>query len=604
MPAVRLLPVSLDAVLVELDDLPQTLALLASLQAAPLAGIDELVPGARTLLIRHRPAVLPQALLAQRLAQRLGERSGDRPDGEAPGSAPAPATGPASAGGARPVADTVEIPVHYDGEDLAEVAALVGLTPEEVVRRHTGSLYTVAFTGFAPGFAYLSGGDASLQVPRRASPRTRIPAGAVALAGPFSGVYPQASPGGWQLIGRTATRMWDLSRPRPALLQPGQRVRFVDAGPAASAEIPAELTAGIGAEDQADASATAALVPRDLASRPEERHDERSAPTALEVLHPGLQALFQDLGRAGQAGQGVSASGAMDRASLRAANRLVGNPSDAAAIESVQGGLALRCLGDAVVAVTGADGPLTLRTADGRAWPLPRGRPLALADGDTLELGEPRTGLRSYLAARGGFVVTPVLGSCATDTLARLGPPALAAGDRLVLGPGQGVVGDAAAADAVPALPAPGDEVTLDVVMGPRTDWFTPAAVERLAAQRWQVTPQSSRVGLRLAGVQPLARANAFDGAELPSEGTVRGALQVPPSGQPVLFMADHPLTGGYPVIATVAPHHLDLAGQLPIGAWVRLRPLAPFAAIALSAGPQSHATPHPPPTPTLTGRP
>jgi KipI family sensor histidine kinase inhibitor len=200
----RFLPVNLNALLVELDDLPQTLALLASLRAEPIAGIEELVPAARTLLVTFRPA----AVGADELVRRIGQRSL----------------------GAREtrIDKRIEIPVRYDGEDLAEVAALLGIAPEEVVRRHTGSDYTVAFTGFAPGFAYLSGGDASLNVPRRKVPRTRIPAGAVGLAGSFSGVYPQASPGGWQIIGITDAPMWDLSRETPALLQPGDTVRFVD----------------------------------------------------------------------------------------------------------------------------------------------------------------------------------------------------------------------------------------------------------------------------------------------------------------------------------------------------------------------------------------
>ena len=127
-------------------------------------------------------------------------------------------------------------------------------------------------------------------------------------------------------------------------------------------------------------------------------------------------------------------------------------------------------------------------------------------------------------------------------------------------------------------LPTLEHEVVLDVVMGPRTDWFTPEAIARFAAQRWQVTPQSNRVGLRLAGEVPLDRAIT---GELPSEGTALGALQVPPSGQPVLFLADHPLTGGYPVIGCVAPYHLDRAGQIPVGAWLRFNPIQPFAELA-----------------------
>jgi biotin-dependent carboxylase-like uncharacterized protein len=224
--------------------------------------------------------------------------------------------------------------------------------------------------------------------------------------------------------------------------------------------------------------------------------------------------------------------------------------------------------------VTGADGPLELVTAAGIALTAGRCQALALSDGDRLKLGEPRAGIRSYLAARGGFIVTPVLGSCATDTLAKVGPPPLAAGDVLAVRPVSrgGVVG---AAESPPEdLPTTGEVVTLDVVMGPRTDWFTPEAVELFAAQCWTVTPQSNRVGLRLAGAQPLTRANP---AELPSEGTALGAIQVPPSGQPVLFLADHPLTGGYPVIGAVATHHLDRAGQIPIGARLRFNPIRRF---------------------------
>jgi KipI family sensor histidine kinase inhibitor len=519
----RFLPVNLNALLVELDDLPQTLALLASLRAEPIAGIEELVPAARTLLVTFRPA----AVGADELVRRIGQRSL----------------------GAREtrIDKRIEIPVRYDGEDLAEVAALLGIAPEEVVRRHTGSDYTVAFTGFAPGFAYLSGGDASLNVPRRKVPRTRIPAGAVGLAGSFSGVYPQASPGGWQIIGITDAPMWDLSRETPALLQPGDTVRFVDATgqpqavPAAAVAAPAQPAAANGG-------------------------------SAFEIRAAGVQTLLQDGGRHGQAKQGVSASGAMDRRSLQAANRLVGNASDMACLEIAYGGFQLACRGDAVVAVTGAEAPLTLTRADGISWPLPRYQPIALADGDVLALGEPSAGIRSYLAVRGGFEVAPVLGSLSTDTLARIGPPAVATGDVLpVRAPAAGAL--VGTPETPPAdLPTVHEEVVLDIVLGPRTDWFTPDALALLCSQSWAVTPQSNRVGIRLAGEVPLARANH---AELPSEGTAHGALQVPPSGQPVLFLADHPLTGGYPVIASIATHHLDRAGQIPVNARVRFNPVA-----------------------------
>ncbi|WP_326539837.1 urea amidolyase family protein [Pseudorhodoferax sp.] len=520
----RFLPVNLDALLVELDDLPQTLALLAALQDQPLPGVEELVPAARTILVRYRPSAVSAQALATAIAGRRTDRAVER------------------------AGTLVEIAVDYRGEDLDEVAQLLGATREQVIAWHTGSTYTVAFTGFAPGFAYLSGGDPRLVVPRRKTPRTQVPAGSVALAGDFSAVYPQQSPGGWQLIGTTATPMWDLARPVPALLQPGFRVRFVDATgrPRAAAPAPAPVAAPAEAEGP-----------------------------ALEILRPGLQALFQDLGRHGQAGQGVSASGALDQGALRAANRLVGNAPGAAALEIVDGGFTLRSHGEQVLAVAGAQGPLTLVDAAGQRWPLPRGQAFALADGDRLEIGAPTAGLRSYLAVRGGFGVAPVLGSCATDTLAKVGPAPLRAGDRLaVRAATQGVVG---APEPGPALPTLQETVVLDVVPGPRTDWFTDAALALFAAQTWTVTPQSNRVGLRLAGETPLARSRI---EELPSEGTALGAIQVPASGQPVLFLADHPLTGGYPVIAAVAPHHLDLAGQIPIGARIRFNPIRAFAPI------------------------
>lgn len=523
----RFLPVNLDALLVELDDLPRTLALLASLRAEPIDGIDDLVPAANTLMIGFRPTTVSHEQLVERISRRT-------------------LTAPVERASTR-----IEIPVDYQGEDLDDVAQILGISREEVIRRHTGSDYTVAFTGFAPGFAYLTGGHPSLDVPRRRTPRTRIPAGAVGLAGQFSGVYPQASPGGWQIIGVTTMPMWDLGRDVPALLQPGFKVRFVDVSGRA-----------------VTASPVTQSLPTDLQSH--------NGP-ALEVRSTGLQALFQDLGRHRKTAQGVSASGAMDRGALRAANRLVGNASGTACIEIVYGGFRVTSRGDSVVAFTGADVPIELSTARGARCHACSHEAIALSDGDTLSVGEPRAGIRSYLAVRGGFVVAPVLGSCSTDTLAHIGPPHIQAGDVLLVQPvARGaIVGQPEEPPA--GLPGVHRTVVLDVVMGPRTDWFTAEAVALLASQHWIVTPQSNRVGLRLVGETPLARAHI---AELPSEGTVRGAIQVPSSGQPVLFLADHPLTGGYPVIGAVATHHLDRAGQIPIGAQVRFNPIRAFSAI------------------------
>ena len=535
----RFLPVTHNALLVELADLDQTLALLASLQRHPPHGVEELVPAARTILVEYRASATRAETLVQDIAARSLTQGAERSD------------------------TLIEIPVHYNGEDLAEVAQILGITADEVVQRHTGSEYTVAFTGFAPGFAYLSGGHPSLNVPRRSTPRTRLPAGSVGLAGTFSGVYPQASPGGWQIIGTTPVAMWDITRAQPALLQPGYRVRFVDIATKNIAASAYSESAG-GQKDPKPSGRT--------------QHHLAAGHTALQVRATGLLTVFQDLGRHGQARQGVSASGAMDQAALKAANRLVGNASNLAALETVGGGLQLRSVGDNVVAVTGADAVLTLTTADGQRWSVPRYEPVALADGDMLAVGQPTAGARCYVAVRGGFAEAPVMGSCATDTLAHVGPAPVAVGDWLAVQPAP-ATSVVAAPELPPAdLPTLEQEVVLDVVMGPRTDWFTPEAIARFASQRWQVTPQSNRVGLRLAGEVPLDRAIT---GELPSEGAALGALQVPPSGQPVLFLADHPLTGGYPVIGCVAPCHLGRAGQIPVGAWLRFNPIQPFAELA-----------------------
>jgi biotin-dependent carboxylase-like uncharacterized protein len=419
----------------------------------------------------------------------------------------------------------------------------------------------VGFTGFAPGFAYLSGGHPDLDVPRRSSPRTRIPAGSVALAGAFSGVYPRESPGGWQLIGTTEARMWDLARDQPALLLPGDRVRFVDVTATAAGPRKSVTAASAGAPDNVEAT------------------------HGLEIVSPGMLTLLQDLGRPGYASMGVSTSGALDPVSLREANRLVGNPAGTAALELTFGGLRLRARGEQVLAVTGAPVPLRIAGPTGTRT-ASTGRPFALGDGEELEAGAPSAGIRSYLAVRGGFDLPPVLGSLSTDVLAGLGPEPVTAGTVLpvavtprgiaavalpeptaVITGATGTTGaDAAAAD-----PA---EVVLDIVLGPRTDWFSADALDSLTGQSWLVSPRSNRVGLRLEG-DPLTR--VID-AELPSEGTVSGAIQIPPNGQPVLFLADHPLTGGYPVIGAVITAHLPVAGQLPPGARIRFRPVGPFA--------------------------
>ncbi|TCN19295.1 urea amidolyase family protein [Sinorhizobium americanum] len=517
----RFLPAGADALLVELDDLETTLTLLDNLLATRPDGAKEFVPAARTVMIRFDPLVTDRSAIAAFVARiDLSMRSVRQ-------------------------GETFDIPVTYDGEDLGDIAEFLGWPVEELIRRHTDATYTVAFTGFAPGFAYMTCDDPAFDVPRRKTPRVRIPAGSVAIAGTFGGIYPTDSPGGWQLLGTTPLCMWDTARPRAALLAPGDRVRFRD-------------------------MAKGTLVP---ASVPERQADVAAPGGGLRVIRADRPALYQDLGRPGRADQGVSRSGALDRAALRNANLCVGNPSDTAAIEITFGGFAVRADRPVTLALTGAPCPLEIRTPGGRAVSAPFAHPFALDAGDELTLGVPSEGMRSYLALRGGFAVETVLESASIDTLAKIGPPPIATGDVLVPASGPAVAVDPHRPEP-DHLPRAGETVSLDVVLGPRTDWFTDEGVQTFLSQEWEVTAESSRVGVRLSGAAPLERRDA---AELPSEGTALGSIQVPHSGQPVLFLADHPLTGGYPVIGVVAAHHLDLAGQIPIGARIRFNSIAAF---------------------------
>jgi KipI family sensor histidine kinase inhibitor len=212
MTGLRVLRYGSRAVLVEVDDLPQVHDLYEALRRNPPQGATELVPAARTVLVRYDPMRTDNDRLSTDITRIAG------------------ATGSPAPGPVGPGADTIEIPVRYDGPDLADVAKMGGLSEPEVVARHTAGEYTVAFCGFAPGFGYLTGLDPALRLGRRDVPRTRVPAGAVALADEFTGVYPRESPGGWHIIGHTGLRIWDVERDPPALLVPGARVRFIEAG--------------------------------------------------------------------------------------------------------------------------------------------------------------------------------------------------------------------------------------------------------------------------------------------------------------------------------------------------------------------------------------
>ncbi len=511
----RILPFGDRALLLEVDTLDAVLDLHGRLLASTPAGLIDLVPAARTVLVHVDPAVLPLA------AARAWV--------DAAVAAPREAEAGSQAA-------IVELPIVYDGADLAETAGLLGLTAGELIARHAAAAWTVAFTGFAPGFGYLVSADWPFDVPRRASPRTRVPAGAVGLAGEFSGAYPRDTPGGWQLIGTTPAPLFDPASDPPALLTPGTRVRFRPA--------PAPRSAPV------SAGGSGAAMPAEVSGAP-----------ALRVREPGLLATVQDQGRMGNAAAGIAVSGAADRAALRTAHRLVGNAERAAGIEITMGGFRAVAETDLWFAVTGAWGPVRLDGRDvdpyaAHAW----------RAGTELHIDWFTHGARGYLAVRGGLAAPSFIASQATDTLSGWGPARLQPGD-VLRSDGQ----------AVAAIPiehlhpwGPPDDAVVEVALapGPRTDWFTPAAQAGLFESVWTVTPHADRVGIRLDGPDlPRAR-----GGELASEGMLPGALQVPPSGRPVILGPDGPVTGGYPVIAVVTDDGRDALAQVRPGTQLRFR--------------------------------
>ena len=368
------------------------------------------------------------------------------------------------------------VPVAYggaNGPDLPEVARARGLSEADVVARHAGVEYTALFVGFLPGFAYLGLVAPELETPRRATPRARVPAGSVAMAGRLTGVYPFASPGGWSLIGRTGRLLFDPFAEEPALIRPGDRVRF------------------------AASDAEWAVPPPRTAPFP------RYAP-AVEVLDGGLLTTVQDEGRRGHRRLGVPWGGSLDSGAAQAANRAIGNPAGAAVLECTAAGPTLRFLAPTRFAVTGADLGAVLERSDLGTWAVPLGVAVVARPGNLLSMRERRAGLRAYVALAGGIDVPPVLGSRATNLVAGFGGiegRALRAGDLIPVG---GRAEGPEAPDAPRATPAPAP-VVVRVVAGPQDDMFTDEARARLESEVYEVGPLSDRTGCRLTGAPPRA---------------------------------------------------------------------------------------------------
>jgi len=529
----RIRPVGDAALTVELGDVidPELNARVRALDRAllerPFAGFVESVPTLCALLVRFDP----EHTSYEEAAAAMHALEGQAPSGQEPSV-------------------LHEIPVLYGGDagpDLEAVALRTGVAPGEVIALHAGEDYTVFMLGFLRGFAYLGLVPERLEVPRLETPRTRVPAGSVGIAGRLTAVYPAAVPGGWNLIGRASRRLFDPMRDPPSLLRPGDRVRFVPVD--RLEEEPVTSTSGPDPE-----------LPRTTTS------------PSVEVIAPGLFTTVQGAGRQGYRRYGVPTAGALDERAHARANAAVGNAPEAAALECTIVGPTLRFLQPTRFAVDGAHLAARLERDDLGSWPVPPATTILARTGNVLSFEGRRSGCRAYVAFAGGIDVPLVLGSRSTDLASGfggyLGRP-LAAGDRLSLLPARETgrrrfAAQEGGASVVDAGEATGrEDATVRVVLGPQAERFTEEALAQFFSATWDLRATSDRAGLRLEG--PALRHRGA--REIPSDGLVPGSIQVPPDGQPIVMLADGPTTGGYPKIATVVRADLPVLAQLVPGA-------------------------------------
>ncbi|MGE5359224.1 MAG: 5-oxoprolinase subunit PxpB [Bacteroidales bacterium] len=518
-------------------------ALARALEHAGIDGLIDLVPTYRSLLVCYDPVRARFAMLESLVRDALGalDRTNAQP------------------------ARVVEIPTCYGGEhgpDLPFVASHARLAPDEVVRVHAAGRYTVFMMGFSPGFAYLGGMPPEIAAPRLKTPRTRIPAGSVGIAQQQTGIYPVESPGGWQLIGRTPLLLFDPRRTPPTTLQPGDTIRFVPIDAERYEELERQQSRDHGREavpsPKADPAGQGSSPRSDAAGQGFSLAGEHGFEPAIEVLNGGGFTTVQDLGRYGFQRYGVPVSGAMDTFALRIANLLVGNAEGAAALEMTITGAELLFVASATIAIAGAD--LRPRLDDQYA---PMWRPFVVPAGSVLTFRGCRAGARAYLAVAGGIDVPPVLNSRSTYIRSGLGGfrgRALQAGDVVAIGPpGQPDSGRALPPSFFPAYLG-GHRVR--VLLGPQQDGFTRRGIDTLLGSAYTIAPQSDRMGYRLEGPAVEHRGRA----DIVSDGSPAGAVQVPGDGQPLVLLADRGTTGGYAKIATVITADLPRLAQSRAG--------------------------------------
>ena len=539
-------------------------ALARSLESLGSSGLREIIPAPTTLLLDfHREAQpLDQATLQQLVEQAIAQPATSEPE------------------------RCVEIPVHYGGPDLERVARQSGLSPEAVIERHHQGRYRVLCLGFAPGFPYLGGLDASLATPRLATPRPRVPAGSVAIGGDHTGIYSIPSPGGWNIIGQTSTALFDphtADLEKMFGLRAGDRVRFVPVNGPPGTEASGPFEGGL-----LPGSSEAALMTTARANRTGSPEGE----PVLRILEPGLGMSLQDTGRHGFRRFGVPTSGTMDPVTAAWANRLLDNSPDAPVLELCLQGQRLEALRDGWIAVCGGSHPR------GQA----RYRAFRVRAGELLDFGPGDSGVWTYLAVPGGFRADAFLGSRSTNPRAGIGHT-LRSGDLLLQNP----AGDWHPPAGVAARGVSPDQWVTDRDTGPLRVWpgpqweqFDAESQRRLFETEWRVTSQCDRVGYRLRSDRDARRSAdrptmpppgltqgrtdkapefpapsglVWNGRSLISEPVLPGSIQVPADGQPIVTLHDGPTLGGYPKIAWIDPRDLPRLVQRRSGQPIRFVP-------------------------------
>lgn len=472
-------------------------AIATNMVSEPLLGVTDVVPGYGSLYIEYDPGLTGEAVIKSALAARSINQDTSQEQKQ------------------------VDIPVQYDGEDLNEVATRVNLSVEEVVKRHSAKSYHVYALGFTPGLPFMGEVDEKLRLPRRNNPRARVPAHTVAIANAQTNIYPIASPGGWNLLGRALIAVYDPHRERPFYIEPGDRVRFTPS------------------------QGKPPLEPESLILLPAEPRRP-----VLKVLAPGLQDLVVDGGRMMVGRYGLCRGGALDVHSAGIANALLHNPPSAPLVEMSFKGPTLEVLSKTVLTCAGWG---VVPKLDGE--PLEPFRSFAVKRGDVLTFEPTHEGARSYLAVVGGFESRTFMGSASVDLRGKIGRP-LCSGDTLgtasehLVRPGFGF-----------SAYHPHNSFHVRLLPGPQA---THEATLALTSQAFTVD-RADRMGVQLVGA-------AVPGGEVMSEATPLGAVQVTPGGKPIILLHDRGSIGGYSKPALVHPHDLPRLAQLRPGQSIRFR--------------------------------